>query len=74
MMYEEYGNDMKSPLLCEGFEENIDIEYDDMEFDPEELEKQLEEEAHDMALSQAQGAWLDGYLDAMDELEDEEDV
>lgn len=74
MMYEEYGNDMQSPLLCEEFEENIDIEYDDIEFDPEELEKQLEEEAHDMALSQAQGAWLDGYLDAMDELEDEEDV
>lgn len=53
------------------FEEYEEIAYEDEQIDPEEMELQLAEEALELSVSQAQGAWLDGYLDAMDAWEDE---
>lgn len=44
-------------------------EFDDEKIDSEELERELAEAEAELALSQAQGNWLDGYLDAMDELQ-----
>lgn len=74
-MFEEF--DMQSPFLNMAFADEIDMDFaedfDGDELDPEELEQELEETAKELALSQAQGNWLDGYLDAMDELEDAED-
>lgn len=44
-----------------------------VEEDPEEelSEEELLLEQQEVMLSQKQGDWLDGYLDAMDELEEE---
>lgn len=69
-MFEEYG--MSCMFASTEFEEDVETEYEDEQIDPEELELQLAEEALELSVSQAQGAWLDGYLDAMDELEEEE--
>lgn len=46
--------------MCDEF--NVSNPYVDMAFE--------DEADTELALSQAQGSWLDGYLDAMDELED----
>lgn len=48
--------------------------FEELKLEPEVLEHELEEAAKEIALSQAQGNWLDGYLDAMDEWEDAEDA
>ncbi len=42
------------------------------EFSEEDLsEEELQQELADIMVSQQQGNWLDGYLDAMEELEEE---
>ena len=41
--------------------------------DPEQLALEQQASEAELALSQAQGNWLDGYLDAIEEWEDEED-
>lgn len=68
-MLEEY--EMSLMFAPIAFEKDEEIVYEDEQIDPEELELQLAEEALELSVSQAQGAWLDGYLDAMDAWEDE---
>ena len=68
-MFEEY--EMSLMFAPMAFEEDEEITYEDEQIDPEEMELQLAEEALELSVSQAQGAWLDGYLDAMDAWEDE---
>lgn len=68
-MFEEY--EMSLMFAPMAFEEDEEIAYEDEQIDPEEMELQLAEEALELSVSQAQGAWLDGYLDAMDAWEDE---
>lgn len=51
--------------MCDEF--NMSNPYVDMAFEDE------TDTDTELALSQAQGSWLDGYLDAMDEWENVED-